>query len=67
MIPYRDTWTKVRCEALVRRADSGWSTEEVVYRDEPCGRLAKTVVVVGNRDVPACHVHAKVLRRGLAT
>ena len=51
-----------RCECLVKRA---FGFEEVDLRSEPCGRLAKTVIRVGKRDVPACWVHAKVLARGI--
>ena len=52
-----------RCVATVKRWQ-GWDTEEGEYLDEPCGRLAKTVVRVGNRDVPSCSVHERKLRRG---
>ena len=58
------TDSRPRCAATVRRADSGWSPEEVEYHDEPCGRLAKTVIRVGRTDVPACWVHARKLGRG---
>lgn len=56
---------RARCECLVRRLDYGWSTEDPAERREPCGRLAKTLVRVGQRDIPACWVHAKVLSRKL--
>lgn len=54
---------RARCECQVRRV---YGFEEADERVEPCGRLAKTTVRVGKRDVPACWVHAKVLARGLA-
>ena len=56
---------RARCECLVRRLDYGWSPENPSERTEPCGRLAKTAVRVGKRDISACWVHAKVLARGL--
>ena len=55
-----------RCEATVRRWVEGTGRDdpgEAEYAPEPCGRLAKTTVRVGSRDVPACNVHDKVLRR----
>ena len=60
---------RTRCEAIVRRYVYGtgaYDASEAEFAPEPCGRLAKTTVRVGNRDVPACNVHAKVLRRGEA-
>lgn len=54
-----------RCEAMVERAVSWGPEEPVEYQREPCGRLAKVTVRVGNRDVPACWVHERKLRRGL--
>lgn len=58
-----------RCEAIVRRYVYGTGMEDMrdaEYAPEPCGRLAKVIVRVGTRDIPACNVHAKVLRRGEA-
>ena len=58
-----------RCEAIVRRYVYGSGDQdarEAEYAPEPCGRVAKVIVRVGNRDIPACNVHAKVLRRGEA-
>ena len=57
-----------RCEATVHRYRDGTGdhdASEADFRDEPCGRLAKAVVQVGSRDVPACYVHERKLRRGL--
>lgn len=61
--------TRARCEAVVRRYVTGsgdHDASEAEYAPEACGRLAKSTVRVGSRDVPACNVHAKVLRRGEA-
>jgi hypothetical protein len=56
-----------RCEATVRRYQDGTGDHDrsdAEYRAEPCGRLAKTTVRVGNRDVATCHVHDRMLLRG---
>jgi hypothetical protein len=56
---------RARCEALVHRYQGGGEHDarEAEYADEPCGRLAKKTVRVGNRDVPACFVHYKGLAK----
>lgn len=53
--------TRPRCEVTVQRYTD--SLEEADIVTEPCGRLAKSVVRVGSRDIPACWVHVKQLLR----
>lgn len=53
-----------RCEAQVNRYQYGSNPEEPEYEAEPCGRLAKGTVQVGNRAIPTCNVHRKMLERG---
>ena len=59
------TDTRPRCAVLVHRYQFNSNPEEPEFADEPCGRLAKSTVHVGNRDVPTCGVHVKALSRDL--
>jgi len=55
---------KARCEAMVSRYQSGGvgGNDDLVFADEPCGRIAKSRFEMGSRTLFLCHVHDRKLR-----